>query len=525
MDSNKLILLFNTVKYLKFKQIYYRIYYFFRNRIFKKEYNYKLKKDITPIIWRDVLYNKKSYSKENGFTFLNINHNFIKSIDWNIDTYGKLWKYNLTYFDFLNQEQISLKEGHKLIKNYIQNDNEIIDGKEPYPISLRAINWVKFLSKHKASDKLINHYLYNDLLRLVDNREYHLLANHLLENGFSLFFGAYYFKDEKLYRYSKRILLTELKEQILGDGAHYELSPMYHQIILHRILDCIHLAKLNTWKTDDVLQLLVSSAEKMLGWLNEITFSNGDIPMFGDSTYNIAPTTKQLNNYTNELQINKSCIKLKESGYRKIVKNSFELFLDVGNIQPKYQPGHTHADTFSFELYFKKKPFIVDKGISTYEKNSKRQIERSTESHNTVEVENTNSTEVWGGFRVAKRAKVVIVNEKKLSITAIHKGYLKKYKTLHKRVFNYKREYLNIKDELTSTGNIARFHLHSDYNMINIKQNKVFFNNGIVIQFAGENIKVLEKKYDYSLGFNKTKEAICITVTFDEKLVTTIKQL
>ena len=35
----------------------------------------------------------------------------------------------------------------------------------------------------------------------------------------------------------KNFLLKELDRQILDDGAHFELSPMYHCIILSKILD------------------------------------------------------------------------------------------------------------------------------------------------------------------------------------------------------------------------------------------------------------------------------------------------
>ena len=85
---------------------------------------------------------------------------------------------------------------------------------------------------------------------LLDNLEYHLLGNHLLENGFSLLFGAYYFQDENLYKKAKEILEKELNEQILDDGAHFELSPMYHQLMLFRVLDCINLVKHNQWIVD-----------------------------------------------------------------------------------------------------------------------------------------------------------------------------------------------------------------------------------------------------------------------------------
>ena len=60
----------------------------------------------------------------------------------------------------------------------------------------------------------------------------------------------------KIYNKSKNLLISELNEQVLKDGAHFELSPMYHQIILSRLLDSIQLIKLITWKKDDLISFL-----------------------------------------------------------------------------------------------------------------------------------------------------------------------------------------------------------------------------------------------------------------------------
>src|SRR5690606_30037047 len=118
----------------------------------------------------------------------------------------------------------------------------------------------------------INQILYNHYQILYHNLEYHLLGNHLLENGFSLFFAAYYFKDDKLYKKSFKILKIELKEQILSDGAHFELSPMYHQILLHRLLDCVNLVLLNPYKDNDLIAFLKEKAIMMLSWLQAVTY-------------------------------------------------------------------------------------------------------------------------------------------------------------------------------------------------------------------------------------------------------------
>ena len=374
MDFYKIKLLFNTILYLKPVQVYYRVYYFLRNRFFGKEVKKRKLPNFNSITWKQLVVSKNSYlDKNKSFSFLSISHSFSDEINWNHDQFGKLWTYNLNYFDYLHQKNISKDIGIQLIKNYVKNDAYLKDGKEPYPISLRGINWVKFLSENQVKEEVIDTTLYNHFYNLLDNLEFHLLGNHLLENAFSLFFGAYYFQDEKLYNESKKILISELKEQILEDGGHFELSPMYHQIILFRVLDCIQLIKLNSWKNDELLNFLKIVGSKMISWLNQVTFDNGDIPCVNDSTFNIAPTSQELFKYADHIGVTNKKIILSDSGYRKFKNNKFELFVDVGNVGPSYQPGHAHSDTLSFILYVNNKPVFVDTGVSTYEKNQKRQ--------------------------------------------------------------------------------------------------------------------------------------------------------
>ena len=71
---------FNTIKFLKFSQILYRIKkYFIKTKVIKK--NLPIKKNIVfsflEIYWRDEVINGSS------FTFLNINKKVITKNDWN----------------------------------------------------------------------------------------------------------------------------------------------------------------------------------------------------------------------------------------------------------------------------------------------------------------------------------------------------------------------------------------------------------------------------------------------------------
>jgi len=519
-------LLFNTVIYLKPIQVYYRLYYVLRNRLF----GYNIKKnsvnDFNPIVWKNKFdYENSYFKKENTFTFLNISHPFSVKINWNFNEFGKLWTYNLNYFDFLNQEDITKETGLLLIQDFINNDSLLKDGKEPYPISLRGVNWVKFLSQNQVKDELINNTLYNYYCFLFKNLEYHLLGNHLLENAFSLLFGAYYFQDKKLYIKSKDLLISELNEQVLKDGAHFELSPMYHQIILLRLLDSIQLIKLNSeWKKDDLFSFLEAKASLMISWLCNITYKNGDIPMVNDATFNIAPNSENIFSYAKHLGINSQNIPLSDSGYRKIKLNNYELLLDIGNVGPSYQPGHAHSDTFNFELIIDGNPIFVDTGISTYEKNAIRQYERATSSHNTVKIGSKDQTQVWGGFRVAKRAKITHLIEKHNLIEASHDGYLNNgYK--HTRSFLWGEKYLILSDEINrSTSNKAKayFHLHYSVKKPLVDGNTIILeSSGVSIEFERASTIYVEE-YQLSAGFNKTNLAYKIVVLFNQTLKTKI---
>lgn len=524
MDRSELSLLYNTLKHLRFTQVYYRLYYLIKNKLFpNRKYNKMIPKHFSQIIWKDFFLYQDSYLGNRTFSFLNIEHSFKNKVDWNYLNYGKLWTFNLNYFDFLNQKNISTNQGKKLIRDYISNEDLLNDGKESYTISLRGINWVKFLSKNNIQDELINQVLYNHYQRLVNNLELQFLGNHYLENGFSLLFGAYYFQDQKLYKAAKKILKKELKEEILNDGGHFELSPMYHQTMLHRVLDCYNLVKLNSWQLNDLETLLEEKAVKMLSWLQEVTFKNGNIPMVNDSAYDIAPTSHQLFDYAKSLKLSWAKAELSDSGYRKINSNNYELFLDVGQIGASYQPAHAHSDTFSFELYVNQKPIIVETGTSTYEKNNLRQLERSTESHNTVKIGNVNQSEVWSGFRVGERAKIISLNERENEIEATHDGY-KSLNILHTRKFITTVKEIFIEDSLSKDSDNkakAYLHFHPDIHILRKKNTLIIEGENIVINFCEDtNFKILH--YNYALGFNKTVKAEMVEIDFNKTLKTHI---
>ena len=239
---------------------------------------------------------------------MNLQKSFGEKVDWECVELGRLWGYNLNYFEFLNQEVISVEEGMRLIRDFIQHFPKANMGVEPYPLSLRSVNWIRFLSSHNIEEVDIDTTLYTQLNLLIGKLEYHLLGNHLLENGFALLFGAYYFNDSAFYKKAKSILVPELREQVLEDGGHFERSPMYHCIMLYRVLDCYNLVHSNTLFRRELEVFLREKAEAMLGWLKEIIYRDGKMPLLNDAAFGIAPLAKDLMEYGQRLGITLSLI-------------------------------------------------------------------------------------------------------------------------------------------------------------------------------------------------------------------------
>ena len=515
---SKFTRLWNTVRFLKPVQFYYR----FKYSVWKTNSipvydlqhvsanNLKFK----PFPGLPVLY------KNSTFKFLNIEKEF-SEIDWEYPDYGRLWTYNLNYFEFLNQEGMNREEGVRLIKDFEKSSRHNHTAWEPYPLSLRIINWVRFFISNKIDNRDFNTSLFSQVTALSGKLEYHLLANHLLENGFALLFGAYYFNNDFFYRKACHILIPQLREQVLSDGAHFELSPMYHCIMLGRVLDCYNLVSQNALFNQELESFLKEKAGMMLGWLEKIVFKNGDIPLMNDAAFGIALTYRQLKDYAGCLDIYPDIdIQLKESGYRKFMTEKMELLADVGSIGPDYQPGHAHADTFNFVLYLNERPIIVDTGTSTYEVNEVRFYERSTAAHNTVVVAGKNSSEVWGGHRVARRAQVKITKDSPDWIIANHSGY-DYLGDHHSRSFKRLNDSFIIED---CTNGEACAYLHfAPEEEIELVGNGIKGKDFRIVFEGAQNITT-DKKWLAS-EFNKRIQNNVVCIQFDQKLLTCIQAL
>ena len=528
MIFQKSLRLFHTLRHLKPIQVFYQLKY----RLVKPGTLQPVRPVAKPTPLNLPDYKPASIlevtpEKDYVFHMLNRKQVFSGQINWGESAHGRLWNYHLQYADFLKQENIPENERAVLVKDLYRSLSEGHLALEPYPASLRIQNMVRFLS-HDAGrvDRWqdLLPFVYGEVKFLSNRLEYHLLANHLLENAFALLMGACFFGDRKIKTKALDLLSSQLKEQILEDGGHFERSPMYHRIVLFRVLEAISYVP----KEAALYKQLRDCAKSMISWMQAMRFRNGAMPHFNDSTHGVAPDVDTLLQMAADLGlwgnkvVSEAPALLKESGFRKLTNHRMELIADVYGIGPSYQPGHAHADTFSFELHVDETPIIVDPGISTYEKGDRRNWERSTRAHNTVTVNGSNSSDVWASHRVGKRAEATILEDKTNSIKASHNGY-QHIGITHLRSFSLSEKSLVIEDALEGKmlPSVARFYLHPNVPVQHADTAGLILNHSLSLSFEGAS-DVRVQDYQYACGFNCLEPAKVIEVKFTESLKTTI---
>jgi hypothetical protein len=434
MDS-KITLFVNTVKYLKPSQVYYRV----SNRLKRELYTRKLLSVTIPNEIKvrqdyDYIIPELDFDKEyldrfniddifkDKFTFINITNQIDLSTAWNNKNLQHLWRYNLHYFEYLfklahefftgvNQTK-HYEKYRDIIENWIDNNPYAYgDGWHPYTISLRLTNWLatyqifeEAIKSDREFDNKFKESLFLQYKYLQKNLERDVLGNHYFENIKALIIGSVFFDDIEVKEKFKKELLKQLREQILDDGMHFELSPMYHKIILEDLI------KITYWlKDEDIYGDLIFYMQKMIDVTYGFEKDFGKTPAFNDSADGVSKDFKSLlktcSKYFGLKPVTNTLFE--ESGFYIIKDKNKKLIFDTGEICPTYLPAHGHCDALSFELSIKGEPIIVNSGTYQYEGGQWRDYFRSTKAHNTICISNQEQSQYWGSFRVAKRIKKV----------------------------------------------------------------------------------------------------------------------
>ena len=459
---------YHTIRYLKPIQIVGRFWFYLKKPVINvpvASLSFHL-----PEHWAAPTEKYISLTAPKTLHLLNREYQLTQASDWQNPQLEKLFLYHLHYFDDLNAKRDSQRLGWQqdMIATWIQ-DNAPGQGIgwEPYPLSLRIVNWIKWIYQGNSPTDNMTKGLFCQADYLCQRLEWHLLGNHLLANAKALLFAGLFFQQKTWIATSLKILKAQFAEQILADGGHFERSTLYHCIVLEDLLDCINVLSAYRHNLPICWQ---NDAVSMLKWLQSMLHPDGDITLFNDAAFKAAANPAEFFSYAQRLRLNfqpeinssnVDSLFFQNSGYARLRLGKAHVFVDVAPVGPDYLPGHAHADTFTFECSLDRQRVIVNSGVSTYESGPERLRQRSTAAHNSLVIDGLNSSNIWSSFRVAQRAKVFNISFQQASvkkIVASHNGYRRlPGNAVHQRTWTLTEHHLMIEDEISGTG---RHHLH-----------------------------------------------------------------
>ncbi len=442
----------------------------------------------------------------------------LSQIDWKMRCEDALFQYHLHYHDFLSN--LEEKSGLRVILDWIEKNppsNSI--AWDPYTISLRVVNWIKFISRYHLINQVVIDSLLLQGIWLYYQREYHLLSNHFFKNIVALLYLGYIFENKKWYQWAFRNFEKQLEEQLTNEGYHFEFSPTYHAIFVKDLLDIYNLIVNNdTPFKKRMVSKLELAISKSLFWLQYFSYSGSYLPI-NDVNYQDVSRPNELIRIAEELEI-QPVQKLVSSCYPVLENKNLKLMVFCAPFNPSYNPSHSHADILSILLWFRGKPIVIDTGNFTYKESAERSYSRSTRAHNTIEINSKDQAEMWKAFRVGDRS---IISEKEIADISISCEY-HFHDISHQRKVKKQDDEFLICDTIIGKGthSFKMYYHFSPECSVHRTERKIIIDDQIVILVPDERITVEKTLFFPEMYQRKEKNTIVISGTFvDTKMLET----
>jgi uncharacterized heparinase superfamily protein len=356
------------------------------------------------------------------------------AFDWTVAP-TRLWGYHLHSLDALREDR-PLETRLALLDRWTAaNAFASRPGWEPYPASLRITNALELLLAAGDAGRASRAAgLALQAWWLEVNLERDLGANHLFKNGLALAWAGRCLRGRSPERWRSRgdaIVTRELAAQLLDDGFHVERSPGYHAVFVDDLVRLERLLRANGEDDGAFARRVIEARRRAAAALASVLHPDGEIPLFNDSALGQAPETAWLLDRAAQLDEGARPVAnplgAPSAGLHRLAGERSVVLFDAGEIGYDEQPGHAHADTLSYELSFGEARVVVDAGVYDYAPTAARAYARGTEGHNTLELDGLDQSEMWGVFRVGRRARPLSVRredrEGLVAIEASHDGY------------------------------------------------------------------------------------------------------
>lgn len=440
-----------------------------------------------------------------------------------------------------------IEKGVALMDDWWRRNGRAIGGTpwDAYVVADRISQWIAFFSAHADFFTQPEEWVRRIAVQaryLRKNVEFHLGANHLLSEARALAFAGVFLKDAALREYGLRLLEDEYAEQFLEDGGHYERSLSYQIEAMQQYLEVMALLR---WMGDARWEAYAARLHRPFCFLRAAMGPDLSIPLVNDASSDYPFPAADFYACASRIYGDPGFPALKSAyadrwlgcewtaappgreaaqgepfqratGYLFDATSFGErrqfLFMDAGDMGPDYNLGHAHADSLSVLWSVDGERILVDAGTFSYMPGEKRAYYRSTRAHNTVEIDGTDSAEVWGAFRVGRRGHAKLIryenDGRSLRLTAAHDGYevLLKPPVRHVRMLERDAGAIGFRiiDELQGAGK----HRYAS---------RLHFAPGIELECAGPNEVLVAGKYRIRASEAMTLTRMSVSEKFGEE--------
>jgi uncharacterized heparinase superfamily protein len=378
---------------------------------------------------------------DHRFSFRGTEHVFHGKIDWQARPAGnRSWQWDLNrHAFFLRLGTACYYTGRReyiralaeLWRDWIDaNPPQSANWNEPFEVAARLQNWMwaYYLLAYSGEERVLRLPTFRAAIAehahfLAGHLEYHWPNNHLLLEAKALYECSLLFpsldRDQKWLRRTRRLLEREILSQVRPDGAHAELSSMYHRIVAGELGELAALC----WRVCGadisvgaigLSQPVLDRIARMLNFSRALTRDDGSVALLGDSSANdtylrFDVANEQYSDLNYWLRPESKPGKgsgtagpalqaFSDAGYAVLrsSENKIHLTFDRGPFSACSCKNHGHCDALSFELYANGTPLIIDPGVYFPENDTVGWTRhfRSTAAHNTLTIDGRDQSEL-----------------------------------------------------------------------------------------------------------------------------------
>jgi hypothetical protein len=391
----------------------------------------------------------------------------------------------------------------------------------------------RFKARESRFVTIINDHIGFILMNLENISK--ITSNHFSANIAGLYVSLKYLplssSGMRSLDFARQELETEITKQTLADGWNFELSSSYHRLVFEFFFYSYLISSPREFSEEFKKTLHLQCQV-----LNALVKPSGDIIQIGDNDSGRFIVTTGLqylgstwmgdsldffNDTLNFQDSDQDFYIFNQAGVYIVNKKHFYFAIKSGLKGQQRLGGHSHNDTFSFELQYKGTDIVIDPGTGTYTSDALvRNFFRSTAVHNTIFWEDIEESSLNNGLfflgQENEASESVLVRGNILTFSGRNE-YRGRW---HERRVSVDmvKFVVEITDEVSSAGASLNFTLPNAPHTLKVNS---YEQGGVVFAYVGHAAVLLEAGV-YSPKYGVLMDASQLRVPLLDKKISTV---